>query len=76
MHTRVFSAYVMVTFGIQRIAALMVGLSAQWFGTPSAIFINGATMFTCVALILIFRKDLRDWEVARPVVAAAPSANP
>jgi MFS family permease len=76
MRARLLSLFVMTTFGAQPIASLLVGLSAQNFGTPLAIRINGALMLFGVLALNVLRSDLRHWELAHEPAfrASQPSA--
>jgi MFS family permease len=70
MRARLLSTYIVVSFGVQPIAALAVGFSADRFGPAESILFNGIGMFTCVVLLLVARPELRRWEAAHQ--AAAP----
>jgi len=64
MRARLLSLFVMVGFGLQPIASMWIGSSAQLLGTPTAILLNGALMFTGAALMLLRRGDLRSWRLS------------
>ncbi|MEP7355655.1 MAG: MFS transporter [Anaerolineales bacterium] len=64
MRARLLSAYVMVSFGLQPIAALLVGFSAERLGTPTAIAINGLLLVLAAGLIVLLRPELRSWNIA------------
>jgi MFS family permease len=61
MRGRVLSAFILVSFGIQPIASLLIGFVADRSGTPNAILFNGAAMITLAATLLIFRRGLASW---------------
>jgi len=63
MRARLFSFFLMVAFGLQPFASLLIGYSAEHLGTPTAIQINGLLLVVGAALILAFRPKLRRWEV-------------
>ena len=63
---RLLSAYIIVSFGIQPIAALVIGFIANNFGTANAILFNGVAMIVGGLLMLILRTELRGWEAPRP----------
>ncbi|MBI3976218.1 MAG: MFS transporter [Armatimonadetes bacterium] len=66
MRARLITTVLMVGFGAQPLAALAVGYSAQLFGPPTAVGINGLLMTLGAAALLVFRPGLRRWEVALP----------
>ncbi len=66
MRARLLSTLLMVTFGAQPIAALMVGYSAQFLGPLSAVRANGLLMAAGAAMLLVLRPTLRGWEVSGP----------
>jgi MFS family permease len=61
MRARLLSIWIMVSFGFQPIAALMVGYSASLFGPANAVLINGALMALGALLLLLFRTGLWHW---------------
>lgn len=64
MRARVLSILIMIIFGVQPIASLMIGYLAHLAGTSNAILVNGAFMVLGALLLLIFRSDLRRWQAA------------
>ncbi|HZQ06216.1 MAG TPA: MFS transporter [Anaerolineae bacterium] len=70
MRARVVSLFIMVSFGMQPIAGLYVGYTAQYLGVPFAILLNGILMVAGSALILLLRSPLRAWSA---LPQAAPS---
>lgn len=66
MRGRLLSAYIIVSFGIQPIAALFIGFVANRFGTANAILFNGLAMISGGLLMLTLRSELRRWEAPRP----------
>jgi hypothetical protein len=63
MRARLLSTYLMVIFGIQPIASLFIGYSADLLGPPLAMRINGALMAAGGLLLLLARPELRRWQV-------------
>ncbi len=68
MRGRLLSAFILVSFGIQPVSALLIGFVADHFGTPTAILFNGAAMIMLAAVLLLFRRGLASW-VPNPVTA-------
>src|SRR5574341_413288 len=64
MRARLLSLFVMVGFGLQPIASMWMGYSAQLLGPPTAILLNGALMFAGAALMLLWRGELRMWRIS------------
>jgi MFS family permease len=71
MRARLLSTYVMVSFGLQPLASLLAGFSAEHLGTPTAIAINGLLLVLAAGLILLLRPKLRAWSV-NSIAGAAP----
>jgi MFS family permease len=67
MRARLLTLYLMFSFGLQPIANLWVGWVAQHLGAPTAIRINGLSMFLAGLLILL-RPGLRTWVPISPPV--------
>ena len=76
MRGRLLSAFIIVSFGIQPIAALFVGFMANHFGTPAAILINGTAMIIAATLMITLRRELRHWEAPRPSDTVPPHPRP
>jgi MFS family permease len=74
MRGRLLSAYIIVSFGIQPVAALVIGFIASSFGTANAILFNGVAMIVGGLLMLTLRTELRGWEAPRPSDAVAIEA--
>ncbi|HTP09820.1 MAG TPA: MFS transporter [Anaerolineae bacterium] len=66
MRGRLLSAYIIVSFGIQPIAALFIGFFASRFGIASAILIDGGAIISGALALLIFRPALRSWSALYP----------
>jgi len=64
MRARLLSLFVMVSFGMQPLASLLVGASAQVLGTPLAILINGLFLLAGPLMMLATRPNLRRWELS------------
>lgn len=70
MRARLLSTLLMVTFGIQPVASLVIGVSADHLGAPLAIRVNGVFMVVGAILLLVVRPKLREWEAShQPAVA-------
>ncbi len=63
MRARLLSLFTMVSFGLQPIASLLLGFSADHFGVSRAIQINAVLLLAGAVLMMIFRSELRRWEV-------------
>lgn len=67
MRARLLSLFTMISFGMQPIAALIVGYIAEHIGVLQAVQFNGSVVILGALLLFIMRPDYRDWEVdARP----------
>lgn len=66
MRARLLSLLTMVSFGMQPLASLLIGFSAERLGTPLAIRLNGLLLIGGVAFMLGARAELRQWEMSRP----------
>ncbi|MBK9050461.1 MAG: MFS transporter [Chloroflexi bacterium] len=66
MRARLLSLLTMVSFGMQPLASLLIGFSAEQLGTPLAIRLNGLLLIGGIALMLGARAELRRWEMSRP----------
>jgi MFS family permease len=65
MRGRLLAAYLIVSFGIQPISGLVIGLLADRVGTPNAMLLNGLAMIVSAGLLLLWRPGLRFWEAPR-----------
>jgi predicted MFS family arabinose efflux permease len=72
MRGRLLSAFILVSFGIQPIASLIIGITADRFGTPASILLCGAAMIVLAAALLIFRHGLHNW-VPDPTSVVEPA---
>jgi MFS family permease len=73
MRARIISLFTMITFGLQPLASLVIGYSAELISTRTAILINALCLFTGAMLMLFFRNGLRQWElhpVVHPIVSS------
>lgn len=66
MRARLLSTFTMVSFGIQPVASLVLGYSAQHFGPSMAIRLNGLLLMACALMLLTARPALRHWEFVQP----------
>jgi hypothetical protein len=72
MRGRLLSAYLIVSFGIQPLAALIIGFFAARLGIAGAILIDGLTIIASASLLLILRPALRSWIAPHAVDEAEP----
>jgi len=63
MRARLLSLFTIVSFGFQPIAAGLLGYSAEHFGVQTAIQINALLLLAGALLMLVFRTELRRWQV-------------
>ena len=61
MRARMMGVFNMVSFGLQPLAALWIGWSAEHFGLHQAILLN-ATCLIGLSALLLLRRPLRQWE--------------
>lgn len=74
MRARLISTWIMIGFGMQPLASLLVGYGAHLFGAPGAVRINGIIMLTGAALLIVTRPELRGWEAQIHASPAGPGA--
>jgi predicted membrane channel-forming protein YqfA (hemolysin III family) len=65
MRARQLSLFLTVSFGIQPIASLLIGLDAELLTTAVAIQLNGVLLLAGAALFAA-RADFRKWQAASP----------
>jgi MFS family permease len=63
MRARLLSLFSMISFGLQPVAAMITGFTAEHFGVLTAIHVNAIALFIGVVLMLSVRPGLRAWEV-------------
>jgi len=63
MRGRIVSLFTMVSFGLQPLASLFIGFSAEKIGTQTAVLINATCLLTIAGLLTLFRQGLRGWEL-------------
>ncbi len=63
MRARIISLFTMITFGLQPLASIAIGYSAEHLGTQTAIMINSLCLILGAGLMFFFRKGLRGWEL-------------
>ncbi len=74
MRARVLSLFTMISFGLQTFAVLIVGYVAERLGIATAIEINGFILIASAILMLVFRTEMRRWQMMHPTSTAnAPS---
>lgn len=66
MRARLLSTYIVVSFGVQPIASLFIGYSADLLDPPLAMRLNGLLMAAGGLLLLLARPELRRWQVNTP----------
>jgi MFS family permease len=66
MRARILSLFTMLTFGMQPVASLLIGFTAQAFGTQTVIAASAALLLAGALVMLFFRSGLRAWELAAP----------
>ncbi len=72
MRGRLGSLFWMVSFGMQPIAAFLIGQSAHALGIRTAVIINAVLLISITATLLLFRAGLRRWDVN----VALPKSHP
>jgi hypothetical protein len=74
MRARLLSLFTIVSFGLQPVAYLLVGYSAERLGVQTAIQIYAHLLLAGAVLMLVFRTELRLWQVntaeMQPISAA------
>ncbi len=75
MRARLSSVFIAVIFGVQPVAALVIGYSAQWLGPTTVIFISSLTLIASTLLLVGIRPALRLWEVLPPRDENSPIVN-
>ncbi len=78
MRARLISLLTMVSFGMQPLASLLIGFSAETLGTALAIRLNGLFLVVVMLLVTLLRKGLRGWQLSplQPELVASPSRLP
>ena len=71
MRGRVLGTLLIVALGVQPFASLFVGYTAHKIGSAKAILINGTLMVLFSLLLLVIRKELRQWETKKEITNAA-----
>jgi len=66
MRGRLASLFTTISFGMQPLAALWVGVIAEHFGVDTAIQINAALLATTAAGLYFFRHEIMTWVYATP----------
>ena len=65
MRGRLLATYLIVSFGIQPISALVIGFMADRIGTTNAMLLCGSALIVSALLMLALRPGLRFWEAPR-----------
>lgn len=78
MRARLISLLTMVSFGMQPLASLLIGFSAETLGTALAIRLNGLFLVVVMLLVTLLRKGLRGWQLSplQPELVTSPSRLP
>ena len=63
MRARLLSLFVMVSFGLQPISAIIIGSTSEKFGVNNIITVDGILMVLSGLGILLLRKGLREWKI-------------
>lgn len=74
MRARVVSTYLMLSFGMQPLASLFVGVTGKFLGPSMAVRINGVLMVLGALTLITVRRELRSWAPYR--MASAPHTRP
>lgn len=72
MRARLLSLFTMISFGMQPIAAILIGYSAEHFGVQAAIQVNSTLLIIGAVLMLVFRTELRTWEANTTRITEPP----
>lgn len=79
MRARIISLFTMLTFGLQPLASIAIGYSAEHLGAQNAILINSLCLLTGAALMFFLRDGLRQWELkpaVEPILSSKETAQP
>jgi MFS family permease len=71
MRARLASLFFTLSFGMQPVASLLTGYTADMLTTSLAIRVNGLLLIVGALLLLAVRPKLREWEVRLQAVAAS-----
>lgn len=74
MRARILSLFTMISFGLQTFAVLIVGYLAERLGIATAIEINGILLIGAAILMLVFRTEMRRWQMTHHPTTSTPSA--
>ena len=74
MRARLISLFTMITFGLQTVAVLILGLVAERLGIQSAIQLNALLLIGGAVAMLIWRTEFRRWVIAAPQPVSQPIA--
>ncbi len=62
MKARMMSVVMLVVFGLQPVASLLIGYNAHVLGIQAALRLNGVLMLGAIIILFIARPHLRTWE--------------
>src|SRR2546427_290058 len=71
MRGRVLSIFLMISFGAQPMAALLIGVAAHAFTPMGAVLLNGALMVAAAGALVGLRSGLLSWEARQTLTGAA-----
>lgn len=76
MRARLISLFTTISFGLQPVAALLIGFNAGHFGVQQTITFNAFVYLILASIVMVSRPALRQWEVqikpAEPIPATEP----
>lgn len=73
MRARIISLFTMLTFGLQPVSSIIIGYSAEYFGTRNTIMLAAVFLMAGAASMFFLRNGLRQWEL-KPIVEPILSA--
>jgi MFS family permease len=74
MRARVISLFTLISFGMQPVGGVLLGLMAERVGVQPTIILSGILLFITVNMVLVTRPGLRAW-VVTPKPAEPAFAN-
>ena len=72
MRARMVAITMMVSFGAQPIASLLLGYSADILNIQTALMLNGIAMLAATSLLFLIRPDMRSWETKIEIETKGP----
>jgi hypothetical protein len=74
MRGRLISLFTMISFGLQTIAVLIIGLIAEGLGIATAIQVSALLLISSAVAMLVWRTEFRRWVIALPQPTPAAAA--